>query len=109
MNPSDEAQKVEPTNVHSAAASQKPSRRMATPPAMPRRPNQRGTLRASSAASGEAITTGDGRGGAMAEPRTTDDARAAPGWATSGEREASAAAWRASSEAPPSSTIEAKN
>src|SRR3954452_23975579 len=95
MKPSDEAQKVEPTNVQSAAASQTPSRPMAMPPAIPARPNQRGTLRASSAASDE--------------PMTTVEALAAAGAATSGERDASAAAWSATSEAPPSSTIEPKN
>src|SRR3954464_14929560 len=95
MKPRDEAQKVEPTNVQSAAASQTPSKRIAMPPAMPSRPNQRGTLRASSAASDE--------------PITTLEAHAAVGAATSGEREASAAAWSATSEAPPSSTMLAKN
>ena len=64
MKPSDEAQKVEPTNVQSAAASQTPSRRTAMPPAMPSRPNQRGTLRASSAASDEPMITRRRAGGA---------------------------------------------
>src|SRR5262245_27723442 len=95
MNPSEEAQNVEPTNVQSAAASHTPIRRIAMPPAIPSRPNQGGTLRASSAASDE--------------PITTVAAQAALGAATSGEREASAAAWRASSEAPPSRTMLAKN
>ena len=54
------------------------------PPAIPSRPNQRGTLRASSAAS--------------EEPMITVEAQAALGAATSGEREASAAAWSASSD-----------
>ena len=96
MNPSEDAQKVEPTNVQSAAAShdaeQQHARRRRSSPS---RPNQRGTLRASSAAS--------------EEPMITLDAHAALGAATSGERDASAAAWSASSEAPPSTTIEAKN
>ena len=95
MKPSDDAQKVEPTNVQSAAASHTPSSRIAMPPAMPRRPNHSGTLRASSAASDE--------------PITTDEAQAALGAATAVERPASAAAWSASSEAPPSSTMDAKN
>ena len=61
----------------------------ATPPAMPARPNQRRHLARASAAS--------------EEPMITVEAQAALGAATAGERDASAAACSASSEAPPSS------
>ena len=57
MNPSDEAQKVEPTNVQSAAASQTPRSSTATPPTIPARPNHLLTLRAESAASDEPMIT----------------------------------------------------
>src|SRR5580704_2245631 len=94
MNPSDEAQKVEPTKVQSAAASDIPRASTAIPPAMPARPNQGGTLRALNAAS--------------EEPMITVAAQAAPGAAISASREASAAACSASREAPPSTTMLAK-
>src|SRR5687768_4238488 len=95
MKPSEDAQNVEPANVQSAAASTTPSTSTAAPPVSPSRPNQRGTLRASSAAS--------------EEPMITLDAHAALGAATWGERDASAAACSASNDAPPSTTIDAKN
>src|SRR5438552_1949756 len=50
MKPSDEAQNVEPTNVQLAAASQIPSKKTATPPAIPSRPIVGLTLRAPIAA-----------------------------------------------------------
>src|SRR5579872_5959642 len=91
MNPSEEAQKVEPTNVQSAAASDTPTPRTASPPKIPRRPTQRETLRALIAASDE--------------PMITVAAQAAPGAATRASREASAAACSASNEAPPRTTM----
>ena len=57
MKPRDDAQKVEPTNVQSAAASQTPRNSTAIPPAIPSRPNQTGTFRAPSAASEEPMIT----------------------------------------------------
>ena len=94
MKPSDEAQKVDPTKVQFAAPSAMPTQRTTTPPAIPARPNHGCTLRAFMAAS--------------EEPMITVAAQAALGAAISAERDASAAACSASSEAPPSTTMLAK-